>query len=166
MAGGAWSQAYSGSALAYAVSGRPTGAYSYRVKACNASGCGAPSATRVTHVLVPPLAPQITASTKFQTHPTVRPVRINCSVAWTARATADSYELKVAGGGTQYTGPSTSASAPNASYCGPSHVVRACNASGCSAWSDPPFPQELVIGEPDALVADPSEPPPASDGGQ
>lgn len=48
--GGAWIETYSGSANNQSVSGRVNGTYTYRVKACNAAGCGPWSALAVVFV--------------------------------------------------------------------------------------------------------------------
>lgn len=59
---GAWATVQETAARSWAVSGKATGSYGYRVYACNPAGCGAVSATARTTVLYPPAsAPGISA---------------------------------------------------------------------------------------------------------
>jgi YD repeat-containing protein len=113
------------------------GTYEYRVKACNAAGCGGYSNVGTIVVTPPPPTPAFITDTKFQWKQGTL-TKIRCDVEWTASPGATSYNLVVAANGlVQYNGPLTKISAQSAAYCAPSHVIRACNASGCSADSPP-----------------------------
>ena len=59
--GGGWSQVYSGTGLSKAVSGLADGAYKYRVRACNATGCSGYRTTAGSTVVVhaPGIPPSI-----------------------------------------------------------------------------------------------------------
>jgi len=137
--GGGWSLIYNAGGTSVAVAGKGTATYAYRVRGCNAAGCGPDSAAASVQVVLPPPAPTITFNQKTQMIVSGR-TKIACSVSWTAVAPVDRYELWSYGGGNyyqkQYDGPATSvATTINqnvATYCASAHVVRACNASGCS----------------------------------
>lgn len=59
---GTWATVQETAARSWAVSGKATGSYGYRVYACNPAGCGAVSATAKTTVLYPPAsAPGLSA---------------------------------------------------------------------------------------------------------
>ncbi len=140
--GGAWSQIHSAAGGGLTRSGRVTGSYGYRARACNAAGCGAYSATKSVAVTLVPAVPSITSSIKYQTDRS--PIKIACSVSWTSIANADRYELWSYSGGPiqkQYDGSATSVSTSInqnvATYCAGQQAVRACNAAGCSAYSAP-----------------------------
>ena len=144
--GAAWAALYTGSATSKAVSGKVSGSYRYRGRACNGTGCGAYSAIKTIVVTTAPVTPTITKSIKTQR--TVNGnIRIQCSVAWTPVAAATTYELQAYGGNLQYSGPETEVTGAqnSATYCAPSHVVRACNSAGCSPWSTPPYPQTTKV---------------------
>src|SRR5699024_2503315 len=92
-------------------------------------------------------------------------IQIQCEVRWTATDSAQTYELQAYGGVVQYNGPETTVRGKynTSAYCAASHVVRACNDAGCSAWSSPPYPQELVeYGTP----GNPGDPPVMPDGAE
>ena len=144
--GGGWSALYSGTALSKAIAGKTSGSYGYRGRACNTTGCGPYSATKTVTVLTKPATPAMTSSIKRQWYVGNR-IEIECSASWTAVAGAATYELKAGTadgpGDVQYQGPATSVSGvrSSAAYCSDTKVVRACNTTGCSAWSNPPYPQ-------------------------
>ncbi|MDH5824647.1 RHS repeat protein [Luteimonas sp. RD2P54] len=147
---GSWSRIHEAAAASKAVSGRATGSWSYRVQGCNAAGCGSWSSVKAVAVTRPPAAPAITKSIKVQTY-VGSMTKIQCEVAWTATATAQTYELRAYNGVVQYSGPLTNVRGAynTATYCANSHVVRACNSAGCSSWSTPPYPQGLIeVGDP------------------
>ena len=127
---GSWVNIYAGSSTSAAISGKPTGAYEYRVRACNASGCGSYSALGVTNVVRPPAAaPTITA-------PPMSP-NGTFTIAWSAVATSTTYQLEELVGGAWTSVPSTGTAVAfsgrgNGSY---SFRVRACNAGGCGGYS-------------------------------
>lgn len=157
--GGAWGALYAGTGTASSVAGRGNSIHAYRVRGCNAAGCGPLSAVASIEVLAPPPIPSIRSSWQQQTSPA--PVRVACGVGWNAVASADRYELwSYANGQTyqkQYDGPLTSVSTSlgqnRATYCAPTHVVRACNSSGCSSFSEPvQQPVEIIRTGPGGVV--------------
>ncbi|WP_181902791.1 RHS repeat protein [Lysobacter soli] len=137
--GGGWSLIYNAGGTSVAVGGKGTATYSYRVRGCNAAGCGPDSAVASVQVVLPPPAPTITYDNKYQLIVSGR-TKIACSVRWTASSFADRYELWSYGNGNYYqkqydgtaTSVGTSINQNVATYCASAHVVRACNASGCS----------------------------------
>jgi predicted phage tail protein len=145
--GGGWGEIQREGSTARNIGGVADGTYAYRVLACNAAGCSGYSNVATIVVTLPPPTPQITSNTKFQS--AKPPIRILCSVWWTAVPRATTYELLKDGVVTAYSGPLTNVSSSNQNYCATSHQVRACNAAGCSPWSNPPTPQVLTIGESD-----------------
>lgn len=131
LVGGAWTALQSGTARSRALSGRATGTYSFRVRACNAGGCSAYSASgAVSVLLVPQSAPTLTV-------PGSGPGAY--TVSWSTVATASRYTLqqRVDGGGWaavgDYTGSSVQLNPGSSGSYG--YRVAACNATGCSAWS-------------------------------
>lgn len=112
--------------------------YAYRVKACNDAGCSAYSNTTVVVSTPPPTTPRITLSKQVRWR-AGRVGYVSCEIKWTPSVGAIKYQLQVPGGSMQHDGPGTSSTA-----CAEIHVIRACNASGCSAWSDPPFKQNIL----------------------
>lgn len=145
--GGGWAEIQRDGSTQRGINGAGAGTYAYRVIACNAADCGGYSNTGTITVTLPPATPQITTNNKSQT--TTSPIRITCTVHWTAVANATTYELLKDGVVTAYSGPLTSVSSSNQNYCATSHQVRACNTAGCSAWSSPPTPQTLTLWNPD-----------------
>lgn len=139
--GGAWTTVYSGTATSKAISGKATGSYRYRGRACNAPGCSPNSVEKTISVLLPPATPSIYYSVRMKI---LEPANVYCTVSWTEVANATKYELQAYGGVVQYSGPENGVGGRTSgtAYCSTSHVVRACNSSGCSPWSDPPFPQK------------------------
>ncbi|WP_165967334.1 RHS repeat protein [Luteimonas aestuarii] len=126
--GGAWGAAYTGSALSQSYSGQTTGAYGYRVQACNPAGCGPYSATvPVQSVHAPSTAPALSVS----------PVGAqgNFTIGWTGVSGATNYSVDRSVNGSSwanvYNGPGTTlsyTSQPAGSYA---FRVTACNADGC-----------------------------------
>ncbi|GAB1255821.1 hypothetical protein NBRC116494_03230 [Aurantivibrio plasticivorans] len=135
--GGSWSQIYSGSSRSKSRS-LSDGSYDYRVRACNAAGCGSYTAVKSVQVVLPPGVPGT---------PTV-PYPVNSStftVSWAAASgTSISYQLQraiwVDVGSPSWSTIQNSASTSkqesqltnNEWY---TYRVRACNSSGCSAWA-------------------------------
>lgn len=131
--GGAWSRVVDANALVYSTSGLGNGTYSYRLRGCNASGCGAYSASVVTVVTLPPSTPTLSAPSTDGTG--AFPVTAGA----VATATGYQFERSIDGGAwsTVQDGAANIFSASglgNATY---SFRARACNAGGCSANSDP-----------------------------
>lgn len=136
---GSWAKIHDASATSKAVSGKATGSWGYRVRGCNAAGCGSWSGVEAVTVTRPPPVPTITYAHQHIYYAAGGTFN-NCQVRWTASENATSYQLKADGGASLYSGPKTSvASAPyTIQYCAPRYIVRACNGGGCSAWSSPP----------------------------
>jgi YD repeat-containing protein len=131
--GGAWSTIYSGAALAYTATETATGTYTFRVQACNASGCGAyVTSSAVTVTLPPGTAPSLSVPAANGTG--------SYTVSWGTVSTATSYNLQkqTNGGGwsTVYSGSATS-TVPGGNAWGATYGfrVQACNVSGCGPWS-------------------------------
>ncbi|MCC4596063.1 RHS repeat protein [Xanthomonas campestris pv. phormiicola] len=131
--GTSWSQIYSANDTTKVISGKGSGTYTYRVRACNAGGCSAYSNVGTTVVQLPPAsAPSLSAPASNATG--------SYSVSWNAVASATSYQLDESGnGGSSWSqiynasGTSTAISGKgNGAYA---YRVRACNNSGCSAYS-------------------------------
>lgn len=120
-----WSGQYTGATGTSSVFTKDSGpqTWSYRVQACNPSGCG-PWSSQVSvylNVTPPPAVP--TGLTKTQRSPT------NCSITWNAVSGASYYKLSQ--GFDVYTNRYT-----HDGICPASVKVRACNTQGtCSAWS-------------------------------
>lgn len=142
--GGSWAHLLDIAGTSTTVTGKTTGAWDYQVRACNAAGCGSYSGVGSVSVTLPPISPAITHSVKTQWLISGR-TEIQCSVSWTSVVGAATYELQVYNGSLQYSGALTSVKGAKntAAYCGPSHIVRACNIAGCSAWSTPPYTQQV-----------------------
>jgi len=129
---GAWTQVHNAAATSKALSGKTTGSWGYRVRACNVAGCSAYTAASAVEVTRPPTAaPTITAPASSTTG--------SYGVSWTAVAAATSYELQErhgSGGWTTIQATSGTSRAISGKVGGPwMYRVRACNASGCASWS-------------------------------
>ncbi len=119
-------EAYSGANTSYSVSGRGNGSYSYAVKACNAAGCSAFSASRrVTVVLPPPMPGSISVPSTSTTG--------SYTIRWASSSTAIEYQL-LENGGQLYKGSATSKAVGSRGNGNYTYKVRACNASGCSGY--------------------------------
>lgn len=131
--GAAWTAIYSGAATSYAFSVGTTANYAYRVKACNANGCGGYATSGTVVVTIPPSsAPVVSVPGTAYTSSYV--------VTWTGVSGATSYDLleQVNGGGW------TTVQSANALSWGASgkqhnttygYIARGCNAGGCGPWS-------------------------------
>ncbi|WP_158497855.1 RHS repeat protein [Pseudoxanthomonas suwonensis] len=130
--GGGWSEVHNGSSASKALSGRDGGAYDYRARACNSSGCGGYSAVKSTTVLLPPASvPTVTTPASSATG--------SYTVSWTTVATATRYELQEQIDGGSWSliqdaaGTSRAISGKgNGTY---GYRVQACNSSGCGGYS-------------------------------
>jgi hypothetical protein len=136
---------YSGTALSYAVSGKASGTYYYRVRACNDSGCSSYVAGANGVVVTLPTAPGVPASITV-------PSRVNPATAFTvswgaSSGTVSYYELQdgyttslfppilPTTWGTIYTGLNRSLPiAGKAAGTKVAYRVRACNSVGCSGY--------------------------------
>lgn len=129
---GSWTQVHNAGATSKAVSGKSAGSWGYRVRACNAAGCGAYSAIGTVAVTLPPAgAPTLTVPATSYTG--------SYTVSWTAVATATTYQLEEqtnAGSWTQLQNTSAVSRAISgkaaATY---GYRVRACNVAGCGGYS-------------------------------
>lgn len=129
---GGWAEVANAAATSKAFTGKANGTYQYRVRACNASGCGMYSAIATTVVTLTPVIPATptgiwgTGANPFGTKTTYR-------LGWSASTDATHYEVSPAilGCGTGVTCQFTR----NGAYYPISFQVRACNQNGCSAWS-------------------------------
>ncbi|MEW9573809.1 DUF6531 domain-containing protein [Rhodanobacter sp. Si-c] len=132
--GGAWSQIYSGAALAYTQKETTSGSYAFRVQACNAGGCSSAytTSTSVTVTIPPSTAPSLSVPATNGSG--------SYTVSWGAVSGATSYTLQkqTNGGGwsTVYSGGGTS-TVPSGNAWGATYgfKVQACNAGGCGPWS-------------------------------
>lgn len=131
IAGGAWANVQDASAISKAVSGKPSGSYEYRARACNASGCGNYSATVKTVVVLPPSAAPALAVPASSTNG-------GFTVTWTTVAATTEYRLEelTSGAWSQIqSGAGTSISVSGRANGSYSFRVRACNTGGCSSYS-------------------------------
>lgn len=144
--GGAWELASRADGLSTTVKRLEAGSYAFRIKACNAAGCGGYS-NLITFDIAPapiPQTPAIMYSAKTERYVGTA-LKVSCSVRWTVSPGATSYRLMAMPTGlVQYTGPEHDLTRAGAYYCATSHVVQACNASGCSPYSSPPFRQDTI----------------------
>lgn len=132
MSSGPWTEVAERGASPYTDSGLESGTtYSYRLSACNATGCSleSPTSTGVTLFAIPaaPAAPFVGSATTS-----------SLVIGWTAAANASSFRLQRATSGS---GPWTEIAQPSASpYTNAGltasteyhYRVRACNPGGCS----------------------------------
>lgn len=130
--GGTWARIHAAAGLSVAVTGRVTGTYGYRVRACNAAGCSAYTPVRSVEVTVPPpTAPTLTTPGTSNTG--------TFAVTWTAIAHATRYELQERLGAAAFAlvHNAASVSATRTALNGGAweYRVRACNAAGCGPWS-------------------------------
>lgn len=140
--GAAWTLLYQEPVLGKTVSGRGDGRYGYRVRGCNAAGCGPYSEVKFITIDLPPATPTITLADWLRNTLSGRIVNDTCTVRWTAAAKTTAYELQSSDNGALlYRGTATQiASSTKGQYCTLNYAVRACGSGGCSAWSTPPFP--------------------------
>ncbi len=130
LSNGSWTTVQGSTATSWSASGRGTGAYSYQVQACAASGCAPYGPAWAVNVLLPPPVPaSISASA-----PTAGPI----TVSWAGSATATRYVVNQQFNGGAWTtyynaaGTSTGVSPPaSGTYV---YQVQACNSSGCSGF--------------------------------
>jgi len=126
--GGGWTLIHNAAGGSKTISGKATGSYAYRARACNTAGCGGYSGTATTQVTLPPTgAPTVTApATSTGSH----------TVSWTAVANANSYQLaeQVNGGSwtAVYTGAATSVGLTGRAPATYGYRAIACNAGGCA----------------------------------
>lgn len=129
--GGTYTRLEDGAGLSLAVSGRQTGMWRYRVRACNPAGCGAYSEIKAIEVTVPASAvPRLTVPASSNTG--------NYVVSWTSVSGATRYELQerpAAGGWTTMQDASVTSIAITGRASGTwEYQVRACS-TNCGVWS-------------------------------
>lgn len=130
--GGSWTQIQATSATSRAVSGKGSGSYSYRVRACNVGGCTSYSAVKATSVLLPPgAAPSLNAPATSSSG--------SYTISWSAVNNATNYRLEERKSGGSwaeiYNGTATSAALSGRSNGSYEYRARGCNSSGCSGYS-------------------------------
>lgn len=133
-----WTTVYHWVSRSWDASNQLPATYEYRVKACNAGGCGGWSAIKTTVVHGPPAMPA-SLSGYATVDTTIQPPLTTYFARWSVTDDADAYELKESIdqglGIVVYSGPLTSSQILGRG----AHIywVRACNAAGCSAWKGP-----------------------------
>ena len=131
--GGAWNSVQSNASTSWGASNKSVGSYSYRVQACNGSGCSAWSVAATINVVPPPpsSAPALSAPGNNGTG--------GYTVSLGAVGGATSYILQeqVNGGGwsTVQSSASTSWSTSGRGNGTYGYRAQACNATGCGPWS-------------------------------
>lgn len=132
--GGSWSNVQNSAATSWGASSQGNGSYSYRVQACNASGCGPLSSTGTTTVSIPTAptsAPALTVPASSATG--------SYAVSWTGVSGAATYNLQQRiNSGSWVTIQSSAAagwSASGEASGSYAYQVQACNAVGCGPWS-------------------------------
>ncbi|KAG9581142.1 hypothetical protein KCV01_g15478, partial [Aureobasidium melanogenum] len=129
---GNWTQVYSGTATSATIAETVSSNWYYRVRACNASGCGGYATSSYVPVVVPPTGT-----------PTLYGAGTNntgaYTLSWTGVDGSTAYNLveSVNGGGWQQVlfaaaGNWSTSGRPEGSYV---YQVQACNSSGCGPWS-------------------------------
>lgn len=130
---GTWTEVYAGAATAATINEGASGAWYYRVRACNANGCSGYTTSGAVSVLLPPTTP-----------PTLNGGGTSNNGAyglnWSASPGANVYNLleNVNGAGwtaVQYAASqswSTAGKADGTYY----YLVQGCNGSGCTNWSN------------------------------
>ena len=129
---GAWQNLYSGSQRSHSVSGNANGSYGYRVRACNATGCGAWSPEAIVQVQrAPSAAPALNAPATA--------LNGQYTVSWSATGGATDYVLEESFNNgawtTVYTGAGLSQSFTAKPYGYFAYRVKACNPAGCGPTS-------------------------------
>lgn len=139
--GGTWTQVHHDGATVAALTGRQTGRYQYRVRACNSVGCSAHSGLQSIAVTVAPTyAPSISAPANSGSG--------SFDVSWSEVHHAASYQLfEQNGGGTALIqdGASRARTVAGKGSGSWGYVVRACNRGGCGPLSPPGAVQVLRI---------------------
>ncbi|MGO1073479.1 hypothetical protein [Lysobacter sp. CA199] len=134
--GGGWGLIQDANATSRVIHGGSTGTYSYRVRACNAAGCGATSAQANVQVIGPPtVAPWVNVPVSSNTG--------TFGLSWTGVATATVYQLEESREGAAWTliyqdgrGDTTVWNRGDGRY---GYRVRGCNPAGCGPYGDAQF---------------------------
>lgn len=140
--GGAWTLIYQENTGGATIWGRPDGTRGYRVRGCNAAGCGPYSQPGFISIDHPPGTPAINLADWLRNTLRGKIVMDTCTIRWGAVAKASSYQLQSTDtGAVLYSGAATQIqSSSSGQYCAYNYAVRACGSGGCSAWSSPPYP--------------------------
>ncbi len=156
---GAWSRVYSGSTRSWSASGQSVGSYRYRVRGCDAVGCG-PWGGSVSETVSVPAAgttPALSPNPSYSG---------SYAVSWAAVGQATSYRLEQSANGgawsSVYSGGSRSWSASGRVAGSYAYRVRGCSAVGCGAWG--PVSTE-TIALPPGSVTPTTSPNPSYSGG-
>ena len=129
---GGWTNVHNAASTSNSVSGKVTGSWDYRVRACNDGGCAGYSTIATVVVTRPPTGvPTLTMPTSAYNG--------IYTASWTSVATATTYELQERlGTGSWSSIQNTSDLSRAVAGKGTgdwSYQVRACNAGGCAGWS-------------------------------
>lgn len=130
--GAAWQAKYSGTALSSAISGKATGSYAYRVRACTSELCGAWSASKAVSIELPPgTAPALTVPANGYNGA--------YRVQWTSASGATTYALEQSFNGgawaAAYSGAALLADFSGKGAGSYAYRVRGCNPIGCGPYS-------------------------------
>lgn len=127
-----WSNILNANTSARSEAGLGNGTYRYRVRGCNADGCGAYSGVVATTVLYVPLVPATPTAP-------INNATGSYTVSWGAVPTASSYQLDRSSNGAAWTNivnaNVTSKLESNIAHGVHNYRLRACNSSGCSGYS-------------------------------
>jgi YD repeat-containing protein len=126
---------YDGAQLSTALTARPDASYYYRVRGCDATGCGPRRAGDNAVIVKRPEAPSVPSGITIPTGD----IDGSYTISWTASTgTVTAYELEEALGSGSfaniYSGTSTSSALSGRSNGTHSYRVRACNTFVCSAY--------------------------------
>lgn len=150
--GGVWVEIQNGASLNRGFAGKAAGSYSYRLRACNAAGCGGYS-TASSIQLAPTGSPSAAA-------PASAPGG-TYTVSWTSVTTATTYRLEesVGAGWVQVQDANVLSKAFASKAAGTyAYRVLGCNAAGCGGYSntlsvDVPHPIPAIPSNPRAVYA-------------
>lgn len=130
----AWVTVTSPSKTSYTRRGRNNGSYKYRVRGCNASGCGSWRSSSPVTVYFPPTTP---SSINVQSSTIANG---SIPISWSGVSTAASYNLQESVNNGLWMTITSSATTSytydvysSGSY---KYRVQACNSSGCSGWKE------------------------------
>lgn len=131
--GGAWTGIASVPGTSAGVGGRGAGTYLYRIKACNAAGCGPYSGNVSTQVIFAPSgAPSLSTPASAGVN--------GYTVSWSGVASASSYVLEESANSGGWTA-TQNASATSQAFTGKgngsyAYRAKACNIAGCGPYSN------------------------------
>jgi YD repeat-containing protein len=148
---GAWTALYGGAATSNTVTGPADGTYQFRAAACNANGCGTPTASSVVNIAHIPPAPANISAPGSSTGAV--------PLSWPAVPYATSYQVEHSQDGNWvqvYAGGATSTTINEPATGNWYYRVRACNGNGCSGYTT----SAVVV-----VTVPPSAPPSIAGGG-